>query len=52
MPIEAGSVADPDPGSGAFFTPGSGYGKSFFPGPGSQIQPKNLSNNFVGSKYL
>ncbi len=31
------SVADPDPGSGAFFTPGSGIRNRFFPDPGSQI---------------
>ncbi len=29
-----GSVADPDPGSGAFLTPGSGMGKSQDPDPG------------------
>jgi hypothetical protein len=29
------SVADPDPGSGAFLTPGSGIG--VFPDPGSRI---------------
>ncbi len=31
------SVADPDPGSGAFLTPGSGIRNRFFPDPGSQI---------------
>jgi hypothetical protein len=31
-----GSVADPDPGSGAFLTPGSGIRNRFFPDPGSQ----------------
>ena len=31
------SVADPDPGSGAFLTPGSGIGNRFFPDPGSRI---------------
>ncbi len=31
------SVADPDPGSGAFLTPGSGIWNRFFPDPGSQI---------------
>jgi hypothetical protein len=30
------SVADPDPGSGAFLTPGSGIWNSFFPDPRSQ----------------
>jgi hypothetical protein len=32
----AASVADPDPGSGAFLTPGYGIRKRFFPDPGSQ----------------
>jgi hypothetical protein len=31
------SVADPDPGSGAFLTPGSGIRDRFFPDPGSRI---------------
>ncbi len=31
------SVADPDPGSGAFLTPGSGIRYRFFPDPGSRI---------------
>ncbi len=30
------SVADPDPGSGAFLTPRSGIRNRFFPDPGSQ----------------
>ncbi len=30
------SVADPDPGSGAFLTPGSGIRNRFIPDPGSQ----------------
>jgi hypothetical protein len=30
------SVADPDPGSGAFLTPGSGIRNRFFPDPGSE----------------
>ncbi len=30
------SVADPDPGSGAFLTPGSGIRNRLFPDPGSQ----------------
>jgi hypothetical protein len=39
------SVADPDPGSGAFLTPGSGIRNRFFPDPrsGSRIQdPKPI----------
>jgi hypothetical protein len=37
------SVADPDPGSGAFLTPGSGIRNTFFPYPGSQIpDPKTI----------
>ncbi len=32
--ILAISVADPDPGSGAFLTPGSGIRNGFFPDPG------------------
>jgi hypothetical protein len=31
------SVADPDPGSGAFLLPGSGIRIRFFPDPGSRI---------------
>jgi hypothetical protein len=31
------SVADSDPGSGAFLTPGSGIRNRFFPDPGSRI---------------
>ncbi len=31
------SVAAPDPGSGAFLTPGSGIRNRFFPDPGSRI---------------
>ncbi len=34
--LAAPSVADPDPGSGAFLTPGSGIRNRFFPDPGSQ----------------
>jgi hypothetical protein len=33
--LGTGSVADPDPGSGAFLTPGSGIRNRFFPDPGS-----------------
>jgi hypothetical protein len=37
------SVADPDPGSGAFLTPGSGIRNRFFPDPGSRIpNPKTI----------
>ncbi len=48
------SVADPDPGSGAFLTPGSRIG--FFPDPdlGSRIPNPyfwELSDNFLGKKF-
>jgi hypothetical protein len=33
----ARSAADPNPGSGAFLTPGSGIRNGFFPDPGSRI---------------
>jgi len=40
---EKNSVADPDPGSGAFLIPGSGIRKSFFSDPGSRISdPKPI----------
>jgi hypothetical protein len=45
------SVADPDPGSGAFFTPGprdSGWIKYQDPDLGF----RELRNNFLGLKYL
>ncbi len=35
--LEPYSVADPDPGSGAFLTPGSSIHYRFFPDPGSRI---------------
>ncbi len=35
--IKIFSVADPDPGSSAFLTPGSGIRKRFYPDPGSRI---------------
>jgi hypothetical protein len=35
--VPPSSVADPDPGSGAFLTPGFGIRNRFFPDPGSQI---------------
>ncbi len=43
--LVSSSVADPDPGSGAFLTPGSGSGirNRFFPDPGSRIpDPKPI----------
>ncbi len=41
-----GSVADLDPGSGAFFTSGSGMGKN--PDPGSEINiPDHISEILV-----
>jgi hypothetical protein len=36
------SVADPDPGSGAFLTPGSGIPNPYF---------EELSDNFLGKKF-
>ncbi len=40
---DCGSVADPDPESGAFLTPGSGIRNRFFPDPGSRIpDPKTI----------
>jgi hypothetical protein len=52
------SVADPDPGSDAFLTPGpgSGIGIGFFriPDLGSRIPTKyflELSDKFVGKKF-
>ncbi len=49
------SVADPDPGSGAFLTPGSGMGKKS--GSGSEMSnPDHISERleiiFLGLKYL
>jgi hypothetical protein len=38
------SVADPDPGSGAFLTPGSGIRSGFFPDPGSWIPDPNFES--------
>ncbi len=41
------SVADPDPGSGAFLTPKSEIRNRFFPDPGSRIpDPRSQTNNF------
>jgi hypothetical protein len=48
--FRATSVADPDPGSGAFLTPRFGIG--FFPDPGSQAHIFfELSDNFWGKKF-
>jgi hypothetical protein len=61
------SVADPDPGSGAFLTPGSGIRNEFFSGsrisdPGSRIPDlgsriprpyfEELFDNFFGKKFF
>jgi hypothetical protein len=41
------SVADPDPGSGAFLTPGSGIGFFRIPYPGSRIpDPGSQTHTF------
>ncbi len=48
------SVADSDPGSGAFLTAGSGIRNGFFPDPGSRIPNPHfwgLSYNFLGKKF-
>ncbi len=50
------SVADPDPGSGAFLTPGPGSGirNRFFPDLGSRIPTPyflELSDKFLGKKF-
>jgi hypothetical protein len=48
------SVKDPDPGFGAFLTPGPGSGKGFFPHPGSRIPTPyilELSDKFLGKKF-
>ncbi len=49
------SVADPDPGSGAFLTPGSGIRNRFFPDPGSRIpdpgSQDHIFDNFFGKKF-
>jgi hypothetical protein len=47
------SVADPDPGSGAFLTPGSGIGKNFNTGSRSGMNNPDhiflqLINSFLG----
>jgi hypothetical protein len=50
------SVEDPDPGSAAFLTHGSGIRIRFFPDPGSRSWIPNpyfceLSDNFLGKKF-
>jgi hypothetical protein len=48
------SVADPDPGSGAFLTPGSGIRNRFFPDPGSRIPKqyfRELNDNVLHKKF-
>jgi hypothetical protein len=53
-----GNVADPDPGSGAFFTPGSGIGFFRILDPGSRIpDPKPMVFlrawlKFLGKKFF
>jgi hypothetical protein len=47
--------ADPDPGSGAFLTPGSGIGKKSGSGSGMNNQDRiswSLETHFFGLKYL
>ncbi len=46
------SVADPDPGSVAFLTPGSGILDRFFPDPGSQTHIFELSDNLLGKSNI
>ncbi len=38
LPGTLSSVADPDPGSGAYLTPGSGMGKKSNPDPGRKTR--------------
>ncbi len=46
------SVADPDPGSGAFLTPGSGIGFFRIPDLGSQTHAfESLMTIFLGRKF-
>ena len=60
--VATNSVADPDPGSSAFLTPGSGiHNRFFFPDPRSRISDPGsripnpyfleLSDNFWGKKF-
>ncbi len=44
-------VADPDPVSGAFLTPGSGIRNRFFPDPGSQTHIFESLVTYFGKKY-
>jgi hypothetical protein len=50
------SVADPDPGSGAFLTPGSGIRNRFFPDPGFRISDPgsktHIFDNFLAKKFF
>jgi hypothetical protein len=53
------NAAGPDPGTNAFFTPGSGMGKKPRFGSGNRIRVKHpgsyfeeLKNNFLDKKYL
>jgi hypothetical protein len=50
---QGSSVADPDPGSGAFLTLGSGIRNRFLPVPRSRIpDPKQIYlDNFLGKKF-
>jgi hypothetical protein len=52
--LDQTSVADPDPGSGAFLTPGSGMGFFRIPDLGSRIpRPyfEEFFDNFFGKKF-
>jgi hypothetical protein len=54
-PIHASNVADPDPGSGAFLTPGSGMGKKSKSGSGMNILDhisESLETIFFVLKYF
>jgi hypothetical protein len=50
--MHTGSVVDPDPGSGAFLTPGWVKSQDPDTGPGSGMNNLELRNHFLGSKYL
>jgi hypothetical protein len=50
-----GSIADPDPGSGDFLTPGTGMGKNQDPDPGSGFGmniPDYFSDRELRKKFL
>ncbi len=57
---DVNSVADPDPGSGAFLTPGSGMGRKSASGSGIRdeqpvsyfLELRNHFFGFFGVKYL